>query len=31
VRAWVLSNASKNWISGNPSGTPNLLLNKTPL
>lgn len=31
LRAWVLSNASKNLISGEPTGTPDLLLNKTPL
>lgn len=31
IRSWLTSNASSGVISGNPSGTPNLLLNKRSL
>jgi subtilisin family serine protease len=31
MTAWILNNAIPNVITGNPSGTPNLLLNKSTL
>jgi subtilisin family serine protease len=31
VRSWIINNATANVISGNPSGTPNRLLNKGAL
>ena len=31
VRSWIINNATTNVISGNPSGTPNRLLNKRAL